>query len=61
MRNIALRYTPKLGKEDYFDDEDEDINTVPYNVMINQKMNQSYKQTIIRKPERLLNIRQKVL
>ena len=50
MRNIALRYTPKLGKKDYFDDEDEDINTVPYNVMINQKMNQSYKQTIIRKP-----------
>lgn len=50
MRNIALRYTPKLGKEDYFDDENEDINTVPYNVMINQKMNQSYKQTIIRKP-----------
>ena len=41
MRNIALRYTPKLGKEDYFDDENEDINTVPYNVMINQKMNQS--------------------
>ena len=50
MRNIALRYTPRLGKEDYFDDENEDINTVPYNVMINQKMNQSYKQTIIRKP-----------
>lgn len=50
MRSIALRYTPHPNRDDIFDDETEEGNTVPRNVQINQIMNQSYKQTIIRKP-----------
>lgn len=50
LRRIALRYTPHLQDEQDFDDDIEGENQVPYNVRISQVMNQSYKQTIIRKP-----------
>ena len=50
LRRIALRYTPHLQDEQVFDDDIEGENQVPYNVRISQVMNQSYKQTIIRKP-----------
>jgi hypothetical protein len=50
LRRIALRYTPHLQDEQDFDDDIEGENEVPYNVRISQVMNQSYKQTIIRKP-----------
>lgn len=50
MRSQALFYTPH--KEDLDDDfEDEDNNgDIPYGILINQRMNQSYKRTIIKKP-----------
>ena len=50
LRRIALRYTPHLQDEQDFDDDIEGENQVPYNVRISQVINQSYKQTIIRKP-----------
>lgn len=50
MRTIALKYTPHPNREELFDDDIEDDNSIPRNVQINQIMNQSYKQTIIRKP-----------
>jgi len=50
MRNIALRYTPHPDKMDDYDDDIEDGAPVPRVVEINQFMNQSYKQTIIKKP-----------
>ena len=50
IRRIALRYTPHLQDDDEFDDDIEDDNEIPYNVRKNQVMNQSYKQTIIKKP-----------
>ncbi len=52
LRRIALRYTPHLQDEDKddFDDDDEGEDELPYNVRIHQIMNQSYKQTIIKKP-----------
>ena len=50
LRRIALRYTPHQQDEDEFDDDIEGENELPYNVRISQVMNQSYKQTIIRKP-----------
>ena len=50
LRRIALRYTPHLQDEQDFNDDIEGENEVPYNVRISQVMNQSYKQTIIRKP-----------
>lgn len=50
LRRIALRYTPHLQDEQDFDDDIEGENQAPYNVRISQVMNQSYKQTIIRKP-----------
>lgn len=51
MRRIALRYTIHDHSEIY-DEEDADIDDgVPYSVRINQIMNQSYKQTIIKKPQ----------
>lgn len=49
MRNIALRNTPHPGREDDYDDE-VDCSSVPHIVHTNQLMNQSYKQTIIKKP-----------
>ena len=50
MRSIALRYTPHPVREDDFEDDVEEGTSVPHNVQINQLMNQSYKQTIIKKP-----------
>ena len=50
MRSIALRYTPHPVRENDFDDDVEEGTSVPRNVQINQLMNQSYKQTIIKKP-----------
>lgn len=50
MRSIALRYTPHPDREEDFDDDVEEGSSVPRNVLINQFMNQSYKQTIIKKP-----------
>ncbi|MBR5972515.1 MAG: hypothetical protein IK017_07675 [Paludibacteraceae bacterium] len=50
MRSIALRYTPHLDREDDYYDDIEDDSSVPRIVQINQLMNQSYKQTIIKKP-----------
>ncbi len=50
MRNQALLYTPhKEDFEDEFDDEDND-GIIPHNVLVNQRMNQSYKRAIITKP-----------
>lgn len=45
IRKIALHYTS--SKEDFEEDENDDI---PYNVGINQFMNQQYKKIIIKKP-----------
>ena len=50
LRRNALRYTPHHQDEDEFDDDIEGENELPYSVRISQIMNQSYKQTIIRKP-----------
>ena len=50
MRSQALLYTPhKEDFEDYYDDEDND-GSIPHNVLVNQRMNQSYKRAIITKP-----------
>lgn len=49
LRQRALRYTPHNNDEE-FDDEIDNQNSIPYNVLISQTMNQSYKQTIIKKP-----------
>ena len=50
MRGIALFYTPHT--QDLEDDTDyEDNNgSIPYNILVNQRMNQSYKHAIITKP-----------
>jgi hypothetical protein len=50
MRQIALRYTPHNSDEEEYDDDIDEKDDVPYNVVIHQQMNQSYKQTIIKKP-----------
>ena len=50
MRQIALRYTPHNDDDEEFDVDIEDKNDVPYNVLVSQQMNQSYKHTIITKP-----------
>lgn len=50
MRQIALRYTPHNDDDGEYDDDIEDKDDVPYNVLVSQQMNQSYKQTIIKKP-----------
>ena len=50
LRRTALRYTPHLYDDEEYDDDDENTNNIPHNVWISQVMNQSYKQTIIRKP-----------
>lgn len=50
MRSIALKYTPHPNREDEYDEDVEEGTSVPRNVQINQLMNQSYKQTIIKKP-----------
>jgi hypothetical protein len=50
MRQIALRYTPHNSGEEEYDDDIDEKDDVPYNVITNQQMNQSYKQTIIKKP-----------
>ena len=49
MRSSALHYTPHNYDDDDFDD-DESNDLIPYRIHVNQVMNQSYKQTIIRKP-----------
>lgn len=52
MRSIALRYTPhKEEFEDDYDEEvDEDNESISHSVLVNQRMNQSYKHAIITKP-----------
>lgn len=50
QRRIALRYTPHQHDYDDFDEDIDGEDEVPYNVRTSQEMNQSYKQTIIRKP-----------
>jgi hypothetical protein len=50
LRRIALRYTPHQQDEYEFDEDTDGENELPYNVKISQIMNQSYKQTIIKKP-----------
>lgn len=50
MRSIALRYTPHPNREEYYDEDVEEGNSVPHNVQVNQLMNQRYKHTIISKP-----------
>jgi hypothetical protein len=50
MRQIALRYTPHNSGEEEYDDDIDEKDDVPYKVLISQQMNQSYKQTIIKKP-----------
>lgn len=50
MRSQALLYTPhKEDFDDYFD-EDDDNGSISHNVLVNQRMNQSYKRAIITKP-----------
>jgi len=50
MRSQALLYTPhKEDFDDYFD-EDDDNGNISHNVLVNQRMNQSYKRAIITKP-----------
>ena len=50
VRRQALRFTPHDGWEDDEYDEEEDLTDIPYNVQRSQRMIQSYKQTIIKKP-----------
>lgn len=50
MRRVALRFTPHPEKYDDFDDEEDDYDSVPHIVQVNQTMNQSYKHTILMKP-----------
>ena len=50
MRQIALRYTPHNNNNEDYDEEIEDSGEIPYNVRVHQQLNQSYKQTIIKKP-----------
>ena len=50
MRRQALYFTPhKEDFEDDFDDEDSNED-IPYNILASQRMNQSYKRAIIKKP-----------
>ena len=50
VRSIALRYTPHKNSESDLDDDYEEDKELPFEVKSCQLMNQSYKQTIIRKP-----------
>ena len=50
VRRQALRYTSHPEIEDEMYDEEEDVEDIPYNVRSSQRMIQSYKQTIIKKP-----------
>lgn len=50
LRKYALRYTPHLQDEEYIDDYYDADDDLPHNVESSQIMNQSYKQTIIKKP-----------
>jgi len=50
MRQIALRYTPHNSNEEEYDDDIDEKDDIPYNVRTHQQLNQSYKQTIIKKP-----------
>ena len=51
IRRSALHFTPHNNDMfDYEDDIDEETDEIPYFVHINQVINQSYKQTIIKKP-----------
>ena len=50
IRRIALKYTPHPESSFDEDDEYEETEEVSYQVKSHQIMNQSYKQTIIRKP-----------
>ena len=50
LRRLALRYTPHQNDEEDIDDDYVGDDDLPYNVKSSQIMNQSYKQTIIKKP-----------
>ena len=50
VRRQALRFTPHVETEDEVYDEEEDVEDIPYNVQSSQRMIQSYKETIIKKP-----------
>ena len=50
LRSLALRYTPHQQDEEDIDDDYVGDDDLPYNVKSSQIMNQSYKQTIIKKP-----------
>ena len=51
MLSQALLYTPhKDDFEEDYDDEDDNDGSISHNVLVNQRMNQSYKRAIITKP-----------
>lgn len=50
MRSIALRYTPHAKEVEDYDIDELEGDQVPHFVKIHQVMNQSYKNTIIKKP-----------
>lgn len=50
IRSIALRYTPHPNRDETFEYETEEGNSIHDSVLTNQLMYQNYKQTIIRKP-----------
>ena len=50
MRSQALLYTPNKDTFDEDYDNDDDDGIISHNVLVNQRMNQSYKRAIITKP-----------
>ena len=50
MRSLALYYTPHIDDLDEEYDEEETNGDIPYHILSNQRMNQSYKRAIITKP-----------
>ena len=50
MRSLALYYTPHIEDLDEEYDEEETNGDIPYHILSNQRMNQSYKRAIITKP-----------
>lgn len=50
MRKQALLYTPHKENFDDDYDEEDDNGSISHNVLVNQRMNQSYKRAIITKP-----------
>ena len=50
VRRLALRFTPKKSSDDDYEVEEGENVEIPFSVKVSQEMNQSYKQTIIRKP-----------